>query len=167
MPRALRATRPPIFPEFGDVRRWRISEIKAFRRELHRNPEVSGEEVQTALRLREELSLTGSDCIVADIGGHGLAAVYEGAAPGPTIMIRAELDGLPIDEISDVAHRSTVPGKGHLCGHDGHMAILMALAKGLGQMRPARRAGDPDVPAGRGERCGRGGRACGSEVCDT
>ncbi|CAN7344224.1 amidohydrolase [Rhizobium sp. LjRoot258] len=115
-----------------------FSEIKAFRRELHRNPEVSGEEVQTALRLREELSLTGSDCIVADIGGHGLAAVYEGAAPGPTIMIRAELDGLPIDEISDVAHRSTVPGKGHLCGHDGHMAILMALAKGLGQRRPAR-----------------------------
>lgn len=115
-----------------------FSEIKAFRRELHRNPEVSGEEVQTALRLRQELSLTGSDCIVADIGGHGLAAVYEGAAPGPTIMIRAELDGLPIDEISDVAHRSTVPGKGHLCGHDGHMAILMALAKGLGQRRPAR-----------------------------
>ncbi|MEK1894871.1 MAG: amidohydrolase [Rhizobium sp.] len=115
-----------------------FSEIKAFRRELHRNPEVSGEEVQTALRLRQELSLTGSDCIVADIGGHGLAAVYEGAAPGPTIIIRAELDGLPIDEISDVAHRSTVPGKGHLCGHDGHMAILMALAKGLGQRRPAR-----------------------------
>lgn len=115
-----------------------FSEIKAFRRELHRNPEVSGEEVQTALRLTQELSLTGSDCIVADIGGHGLAAVYEGAAPGPTIIIRAELDGLPIDEISDVAHRSTVPGKGHLCGHDGHMAILMALAKGLGQRRPAR-----------------------------
>lgn len=115
-----------------------FSEIKAFRRELHRNPEVSGEEVQTALRLTQELSLTGSDCIVADIGGHGLAAVYEGAAQGPTIIIRAELDGLPIDEISDVAHRSTVPGKGHLCGHDGHMAILMALAKGLGQRRPAR-----------------------------
>ncbi|MDP9809172.1 amidohydrolase [Rhizobium tibeticum] len=115
-----------------------FSEIKAFRRELHRYPEVSGEEGQTALRLKEELSLTGSDRIVADIGGHGLAAVYEGAASGPTIMIRAELDGLPIEEISDVAHRSTVPGKGHLCGHDGHMAILMALAKGLGQRRPAR-----------------------------
>ncbi|CDM57724.1 MULTISPECIES: amidohydrolase [Rhizobium] len=115
-----------------------FSEIKAFRRELHRNPEVSGEEAQTALRLKEELCLTGPDRIVADIGGHGLAAVYEGAASGRTIMIRAELDGLPIDEISDVTHRSTVPGKGHLCGHDGHMAILMALAKGLGQRRPAR-----------------------------
>jgi len=52
-------------------------------------------------------------------------------------MIRAELDGLPIEEVSTIAHRSTVPGKGHLCGHDGHMAILMALAKGLGQKRPA------------------------------
>jgi len=115
-----------------------LSEIKAFRRELHRNPEVSGEEAETASRVTEELGRTRPDRIVAGIGGHGLAAVYEGAASGPTIMIRAELDGLPIEEISDVAHRSTVPGKGHLCGHDGHMAILMALAKGLGHERPAK-----------------------------
>jgi len=115
-----------------------LSEIKAFRRELHRNPEVSGDEARTALRVKEELSLTGPDSVVTCIGGHGLAAIYEGAEPGPTVLIRAELDGLPIQEISNVAHRSTVPGKGHLCGHDGHMAILMALAKGLGRNRPAR-----------------------------
>ncbi|OWV95661.1 peptidase M20 [Rhizobium sp. R72] len=115
-----------------------LSEIKMFRRELHRNPEVSGEEAKTALRVTEVLSTTGPDQIVAGIGGHGLAAVYEGVTSGPTMMIRAELDGLPIEEIGDIPHRSTVPGRGHLCGHDGHMAILMALAKGLGRRRPAR-----------------------------
>lgn len=114
-----------------------LSEIRAFRQELHRNPEISGEESQTALRVKDKLALTRPNRIVAGIGGHGLAAVYEGAAPGPTVMIRAELDGLPIEEVSTIAHRSTVAGKGHLCGHDGHMAILMALAKGLGQKRPA------------------------------
>jgi len=53
-------------------------------------------------------------------------------------MVRAELDGLPIEELTDVPHRSAVPGKGHLCGHDGHMAILAALARGLGRQRPQR-----------------------------
>ncbi|MDQ0563994.1 amidohydrolase [Rhizobium mesoamericanum] len=115
-----------------------LGKITAFRRELHQKPEVSGDEAQTALRLKEELSLTGPDSVVTGIGGHGLAAVYLGAEPGPTVLIRAELDGLPIQEISDVAYRSTVPGRGHLCGHDGHMAILMALAKGLGRDRPTR-----------------------------
>jgi len=115
-----------------------FSVIKAFRRELHRHPEISGHEAQTALRVEEALGLTGPDVIVTGIGGHGLAAVFEGTKPGPTVLIRAELDGLPIEEISDAAHRSAIPGRGHLCGHDGHMAILMAVAKGLGQMRPAR-----------------------------
>ncbi|MBB3542150.1 MULTISPECIES: amidohydrolase [unclassified Rhizobium] len=115
-----------------------FSVIKAFRRELHRHPEISGKEAQTALRVEEALGLTGPDGIVTGIGGHGLAAVFEGTKPGPTVLIRAELDGLPIEEISDAAHRSAIPGRGHLCGHDGHMAILMAVAKGLGQMRPAR-----------------------------
>ncbi|MGO4622652.1 M20/M25/M40 family metallo-hydrolase [Ensifer sp. 2YAB10] len=68
----------------------------------------------------------------------GLTAIYEGREPGRTLMVRAELDGLPIEEISEISHRSEIQGKGHLCGHDGHMTILMALAKGLGQMRPAK-----------------------------
>jgi amidohydrolase len=51
-------------------------------------------------------------------------------------MVRAELDGLPIEEIGDIPHRSAVPGQAHLCGHDGHMATLVALARGLGRQRP-------------------------------
>lgn len=115
-----------------------LIDIKQFRRDLHRNPEVSGEETETALRVRQALLPTKPDRIVSNLGGHGLAAVYDGGVAGPTVMIRAELDGLPIEEISDAAHRSTVAGKGHLCGHDGHMATLIALAKGLGRKRPAR-----------------------------
>jgi amidohydrolase len=115
-----------------------LTDLKRFRRDLHLHPEVSGEEAETARRVYEALFSTGPDLIVSNIGGHGIAAVYEGSIAGPTVMIRAELDGLPIEEISVVAHRSTVSGKGHLCGHDGHMAILMALAKGLGRQRPAK-----------------------------
>ncbi len=113
-------------------------ELVEFRRRLHRMPELSGEEEQTAREVRAFLAATGPDRIVTGLGGHGVAAVYEGREPGPTVMIRAELDGLPIEEISDSPHRSTVPGKGHLCGHDGHTAILAALARGLGRQRPQR-----------------------------
>src|SRR5690606_41957221 len=56
---------------------------------------------------------------------------------GLTLLFRAELDALPIAEISDVPHRSTIEGKGHMCGHDGHMAILAALGRLFGRQRPA------------------------------
>jgi amidohydrolase len=108
----------------------------AFRRALHAAPELSGEEAATAARIVE--ALPAPDALLTGLGGHGVAAVYAGAAPGPTLMFRAELDGLPIQEISDFAHRSRTPGKGHLCGHDGHMAALLALAFDLARDRPKR-----------------------------
>lgn len=115
-----------------------VVELTEWRRGLHRLPEVSGEEVQTAKTVQAFLQSCGADRIVTDLGGHGIAGVFEGREPGPTVMIRAELDALPIEEISDAPHRSTIPGKAHLCGHDGHMAILAALARGLGRQRPQR-----------------------------
>jgi amidohydrolase len=108
-------------------------ELQAFRQELHRHPEVSGEERDTARRVVEALRTLGPETILTGLGGHGVAAVFTAKAPGPTLLFRAELDALPIEERSDAAHRSTVPGKGHLCGHDGHATILLALAKGLSQ----------------------------------
>jgi amidohydrolase len=111
-------------------------ELVDWRRKLHRLPELSREEVETARSVREFLAAAGADRIITELGGHGVAAIYEGNEPGPTVMVRAELDGLPIDEISSSPHRSAVPGKAHLCGHDGHMAILAALARGLGRERP-------------------------------
>ena len=111
-------------------------ELVAFRHKLHRMPELSREEAQTAQEIRAVLVATNPDRLITGLGGHGIAAVYEGAQPGPTVMIRAELDGLPIEEISEIPYRSTVLGKGHLCGHDGHMTILTGLARLLGRRRP-------------------------------
>jgi amidohydrolase len=115
-----------------------VVELTDWRRELHRRPELSGQEAETALVVEAFLAGTMADRILTGIGGHGIAAVYDGKAPGPTVMFRAELDGLPIEELSDAPHRSMVPGKAHLCGHDGHMATLAALARGLGRERPRR-----------------------------
>ena len=115
-----------------------ISELTEWRRMLHRNPELSGEERETALQVQAMLAPTLPDEVIAGLGGHGVAAVYQGAEPGPTVMVRCELDALPIEELGEVAHRSTVPGKGHLCGHDGHMAIMAATARWLGRNRPTR-----------------------------
>jgi amidohydrolase len=113
-------------------------ELVAFRRKLHRMPELSREEAQTAREVQAFLKSTGPDRIITGLGGHGVAAIYDGRAPGPTVMVRSELDGLPIEEISSAPHRSATPGKAHLCGHDGHMAILAALARALGRQRPQR-----------------------------
>jgi len=115
-----------------------LAELVEWRRKLHRRPELSGEERETAREVRRFLASSNPDRVVSDLGGHGVAAVYEGAEPGPTVMFRAELDGLPIQETSDLPYRSVLSGKGHLCGHDGHMATLAALARGLGRQRPGR-----------------------------
>lgn len=115
-----------------------LLELTALRRALHALPERSGEEAGTARTVAHALSVTGADRIVTGLGGHGVAAVYGGAAAGPTVMFRAELDGLPIEELGDLPHHSQVRGRAHACGHDGHMATLLALARGLGRERPAR-----------------------------
>lgn len=115
-----------------------IAELTAFRHALHRAPEVSGAEAGTAAAVAAMLGATDPDRLVVGLGGHGVAAVYRGAAPGPVVMLRCELDGLPIEDLSAVPHRSQTAGVGHQCGHDGHMATLMALSRGLARRRPAR-----------------------------
>lgn len=122
-----------MFLDDGD-----LVELTALRRALHRLPELSGEEAETARTVARALADAGADRIVTGLGGHGVAAVYEAAAAGPTVMLRAELDGLPIEELGDLPHRSQARGRAHACGHDGHMATLLALAYGLGRERPAR-----------------------------
>lgn len=106
-----------------------ITELTAFRRLLHQHPEVSGEEVQTAARIAAALNPLKPTQVLTGLGGHGVAAVFDSGTPGPTVMFRAELDALPIEELSDTPWASTVPGKGHLCGHDGHMTMLLALGR--------------------------------------
>ena len=115
-----------------------VAELTDWRRELHRFPEVSGEEAETAARVRRALASLKPDLVITGLGGHGLAAVWNGEAPGDTLMFRAELDALPIDEVGQPAWRSTIPNRGHMCGHDGHMTILMGLARLISRQPPAR-----------------------------
>ncbi|MBR9842352.1 MAG: amidohydrolase [Rhodobacteraceae bacterium] len=113
-----------------------IAALTTLRHDLHRHPELSGQETETAARICAALSGTVPDEVLTGLGGHGIAALYGGTEAGPTVLLRCELDALPIEELSDSAHRSTIPGKGHLCGHDGHMAILMGVARHLSRNRP-------------------------------
>ena len=115
-----------------------IVELTAWRRKLHQHPEISNEEEKTAREVVDFLADTGPDKVLTGLGGHGVAAVYESGKAGPTVLFRSELDALPIDELSGVPHSSLVPGKSHMCGHDGHTAILAALGRQFGRGRPAR-----------------------------
>lgn len=115
-----------------------ITELTDWRREMHRFPEVSRAESGTAARVVQALAALKPDQVITGLGGHGVAAVFNGAAPGPTVLFRAELDALPIEEVSTAPHRSTLPGKGHLCGHDGHMTLLIGLGRLIARQPPAR-----------------------------
>ncbi|RWB52874.1 amidohydrolase [Mesorhizobium sp.] len=115
-----------------------IVELTAWRRKLHRQPEISNEEEKTAKEVVAFLADTGPDNVLTGLGGHGVAAVYDSGQAGPTVLFRSELDALPIEELSGVEHSSQVPGKSHMCGHDGHTAILAALGRQFGRQRPAR-----------------------------
>ena len=115
-----------------------LVELVAFRRQLHEHPEISNEEENTARAVVSFLKDSGPDEILTGLGGHGVAAIYDSGAEGPTVLLRAELDALPIEELSDIPHRSQVVGKGHMCGHDGHTAILTAVGRQLGRRRTAR-----------------------------
>jgi amidohydrolase len=115
-----------------------LVELTAWRRKLHRHPEISNEEEATAREVVTFLADTGPDKVLAGLGGYGVAAVYDSGEAGPTVLFRSELDALPIHELSGVPHASLVPGKSHMCGHDGHTAILAALGRQLGRKRPAK-----------------------------
>ena len=114
-----------------------VAELIEWRRNLHRQPELSGQEERTAETVGAFLANTAPDRIITGIGGYGVAAIYDSGTPGLRVLLRCELDGLPTEDLADVPHRSTSPGKGHQCGHDGHMAILAGMARILGQQRPA------------------------------
>lgn len=117
-------------PDFEALTRWR--------HKLHAMPELSGEEEKTAAEVVAILSATKPDGIITGLGGTGVAVIYNGHEPGPALGLRAELDALPIEEIGTPPHRSRIPGKGHMCGHDGHMTILAAIGQTLGAKRPKR-----------------------------
>lgn len=115
-----------------------LAELRAWRHARHRRPEVSGAESETAAAVVEALAPLCPEEIVTGLGGHGVAAVFTGQGAGPTVLLRAELDALPIPDGAGLAYSSEVPGRGHLCGHDGHLAILLGVARLLARDRPPR-----------------------------
>lgn len=115
-----------------------IEELKSIRHKLHTMPEVAGEEKKTAAYIKEKLQESGADKILDGVDGNGLVAVYEGKASekGITLMIRAELDALAIDEQNDIPYKSEKSNRMHACGHDGHMTIVLGVAEWLKENRP-------------------------------
>jgi hippurate hydrolase len=97
------------------------------RRDLHRRPELSLQEEQTAQRIAIELDELGV-LYRTRVGGYGIVAEIPGHATGPTIALRADIDALPIFEETELPFASAVDGVMHACGHDGHTAILVGAA---------------------------------------
>lgn len=106
-----------------------LNKIREFRKELHKHPELSGKEHDTLRRVREFIERNNSGRFIEFRNG-GLGVVYR-FSEGPVVMIRCELDALPIEETNTFKHRSNNPGVSHKCGHDGHMAIVAGLSLSL------------------------------------
>ncbi|MCH7397962.1 amidohydrolase [Belliella sp. DSM 107340] len=115
-----------------------FNQLKEFRKTLHQNPELSGEEKETAARVANFFEKIKPDLTINKLGGHGVAFVFEGKEKGMTTLIRCELDALPIVENNNIKHQSNVSGVSHLCGHDGHMAIVAGLGLQLKDHRPSK-----------------------------
>ena len=112
-----------------------LPEVVAFRRDLHAHPELSRQEHETSRKVRERLQpLPGLD-VLPPLMETDVVAVLNADRDGSCIAIRADMDALPIDEQTDVTHKSTVPGVMHACGHDGHTAIALGTAMVLSELR--------------------------------
>lgn len=111
---------------FEDLIRWR--------RDFHRHPELGFQEERTSAIIAHELSALGLD-VQSGVGQTGVVGLLDGAHPGPTVLLRFDMDALPIQETRDVDYKSVNPGKMHACGHDGHMAMGLGLAHLMARRR--------------------------------
>jgi hippurate hydrolase len=106
-----------------------------WRRHLHAHPELAFDCFETAAFVAARLRDIGVDEIHEGIAQSGIVAVIEGQGPGPVVGLRADMDALPMTEETGAGHASTVPGKMHACGHDGHTAMLLGAAAYLAETR--------------------------------
>jgi hippurate hydrolase len=123
----------PIVNRVADLH----SEITGWRRDLHMHPELMYDVQRTAGTVAEKLKAFGCDEVVTGLGRTGVVGVIRGrkGGGGKTIGLRADMDALPIEEANDLPYKSTVPGKMHACGHDGHTAMLLGAARYLADTR--------------------------------
>lgn len=111
-----------------------VGEAVELRRTIHQQPELGFEEVETAALVAATLERLGIPCRTG-VGRTGVVGLIEGAQPGPTLAMRADMDALPMEEQSGVSFASRVPGRMHACGHDMHTAILLGAAGVLNDLR--------------------------------
>lgn len=121
----------PVLNRIADM----APEMKEWRQHLHRHPELAFDCHQTAAFVVGKLKEFGVDEIHEGIARTGIVAIINGQGEGPTIGLRADMDALPIEEMTGAEHASTVPGKMHACGHDGHTTMLLGAAKYLCETR--------------------------------
>jgi amidohydrolase len=105
------------------------------RRELHAAPELAFKEIDTAEYIAEHLDALSVDRLETGVGGTGVVADLQGERPGRGVLVRADMDGLPITEAGDLDFRSGRRGVMHACGHDVHMAIALEVARVLAENR--------------------------------
>jgi hippurate hydrolase len=122
----------PIVNRIADLH----SEITAWRREMHAHPELLYDVHRTAASVADKLKSFGCDDVVTGLGQTGVVGVIRGRkAGGKVVGLRADMDALPLEEETGLPYKSTVPGKMHACGHDGHTAMLLGAAKYLAETR--------------------------------
>jgi amidohydrolase len=123
----------PIVNRVADLH----GEITAWRRDIHAHPELLYDVHRTAGAVADKLKQFGCDEVVTGIGRTGVVGVIRGrkGEGGRVIGLRADMDALPIQEANDVPYKSTVPGKMHACGHDGHTAMLLGATRYLAETR--------------------------------
>jgi hippurate hydrolase len=123
----------PVVNRIADL----ADEIASWRRDFHENPEIMYETVRTAARVADLLRSFGLDEVVTGIGRTGVVGVIRGknGGAGRVIGLRADMDALPIEEMTGLPYASKTPGKMHACGHDGHTSMLLGAAKYLAETR--------------------------------
>lgn len=110
------------------------AELHALYEDLHRHPELGLHEVRTSGVVAESLRALGME-VHTGIAVTGVVGVLRGAKPGKTVLLRADMDALPVQEKTGLPYASETPGMMHACGHDGHVAVLLTTAKILAAMR--------------------------------
>ncbi|MBS7790650.1 amidohydrolase [Roseococcus sp. SDR] len=111
------------------------AEMTEWRRDFHAHPEIGFEEVRTSGIVAEKLESWGIE-VERGLGRTGVVGVIRGKRPGNrTIGLRADMDALPMPELNEFAHRSTIPNRMHACGHDGHTTMLLGAARYLAETR--------------------------------
>ncbi|MEE2860717.1 MAG: M20 aminoacylase family protein [Pseudomonadota bacterium] len=121
----------PVLNRIADF----ADDMTAWRRHLHRHPELGFDCHQTAAFVVQRLRDFGVDEIHEGIGRTGVVGIIRGQGDGPTIGLRADMDALPMDEVTGAEWASTVPGRMHACGHDGHTTMLLGAARYLAETR--------------------------------